>query len=169
MQKISYLYCDANVFLAYFNAETGRVEILDQLFEEVQKDDGRKIITSVMSITEVSHVAEEKSRQRLASGVQNKIERFWNDTSLVEFMVVDEFIARLARNLIRQAISMKYILRTNDAIHLTSAKYAGVYEFFTYDQKLFKFGSIQGYNIREPYVSAPKLPLIFPDDPQAPS
>jgi len=60
----------------------------------------------------------------------------------------------------------KYALRTNDAIHLTSARYVGVTECFTYDQKLNKFSSIIGYDILEPYVSSPRLPLVFPDDPQ---
>lgn len=165
MPKLNYAYCDANVFLAYFNAEAGRVEILDQLFEEVQKDNQRKIVTSVVSITEVSHVAEEKNRNRLDQKVYDALENLWGDTSLVEFVDFNELIARQARDLIRQAISLKYALRTNDAIHLTSAKYVGISECFTYDHKLDKFSSIMGYDIREPYVSSPKLPLVFPNDP----
>ncbi len=166
MPKISYVYCDANVFLAYFNAEAGRVTVLDQLFEEMQKDNQRKIVTSVVSITEVSHVAEEKNHNRLDKKVYDALENFWGDNSLIEFVDFNELIARQARDLIRQAISLKYALRTNDAIHLTSAKYVGVSECFTYDQKLNKFSSIIGCDIREPYVSSPKLPLVFPDDPQ---
>src|SRR2546423_1033068 len=108
MPKINYIYCDANVFLAYFNAEAGRVEILDQLFEEVQKDNQRKIVTSVVSINEVSHVAEEKNRNRLDQKVYEALEHLWGDTSLVEFVDFNELIARQARDLIRQAISLKY-------------------------------------------------------------
>ena len=165
MPKINYVYCDANVFLAYFNAEAGRVNTLEQLFEEVQKDSQRKIVTSVVSITEVSHVAEEKHRNRLNSKIYDKLESFWGDMSLIEFIDFNELIARQARDVIRQAISMKFSLRSNDAIHLISAKYVGVNEFFTYDHKLEKFSSIVGYSIREPYVNAPQLPLVYPDDP----
>lgn len=166
MSKISYVYCDANVFLAYFNAEVGRISTLDQLFEEVQKNNQRKIVTSVISITEVSHIAEEKNRNRLDKKVYDALENFWGDDSLIEFVDFNELIARQARDLIRQAISLKYALRTNDAIHLTSARYTGVTECFTYDQKLNKFTTIMGYDIREPYVSAPRLPLSFPDEPE---
>lgn len=168
MPKVNYVYCDANVFLAFFNAEAGRVEILDQLFGEVQKDNQRKIVTSVLSITEVSHVAEEKNRNRLDQKVYDALEHLWGDTSLVEFVDFNELIARQARDLIRRAILQKYALRTNDAIHLTSAKYASVSECFTYDRKLDKFSTIMGYDIRDPYVSSPKLPLVFPDDPDKP-
>lgn len=168
MPKTSYVYCDANVFLAYFNAEQGRVQTLDQLFEEIQKDSQRKVITSVVSITEVSHVAEERARNRTDQKIHDALENFWGDSSLVEFIDFNELIARQARDLIRRAISLKYVLRTNDAIHLTSAKYVGVSEFFTYDQKLQKFGSLMGYDILEPYVRSPKLPFSFPDDPGQP-
>lgn len=125
MPKINYIYCDANIFLAYFNAEAGRVEILDQLFEEIQQDNQRKIITSVVSITEVSHVAGEKLRNRLDQQVFDNLENFWGDSSLIEFVDFNELLARQARDLIRKAISLKYSLRTNDAMHLVSAKYAG--------------------------------------------
>ena len=164
MPKINYVYCDANVFLAYFNAEAGRVETIDQMFEEIQKDSQRKIVTSVVSITEVSHVTEEKNRNRLDKKIYDALESFWGDTSLIEFVDFNELVARQARDLIRQAIGLKYALRTNDAIHLISAKYVGVSEFFTYDKKLEKFGTIVGYDVREPYVSSPRLPLVFDDN-----
>ncbi|MBZ0304807.1 MAG: type II toxin-antitoxin system VapC family toxin [Anaerolineae bacterium] len=166
MQKTNYVYCDANVFLAYFNAEKERIMILDQLFEEIQKDNQRKIVTSVVSITEVSHVAEERNRNQLDKEVYDALESFWGDTSLIEFVDFSEVIARQARDLIRQAISLKYVLRTNDAIHLTSAKYVDVSECFTYDHKLHKFSTIMNYDIREPYINSPKLPLTYFDDPE---
>lgn len=164
MPKTNYVYCDANVFLAYFNAEAGRIATIDQLFEEVQKDNQRKLVTSVASITEVSHVAEEKKRNRLQQKIYDALEVFWGDTSLLEFVDFNELIARHARDLIRRAISQKYALRTNDAIHLSSAQYVGVDEFFTYDKKLEKFGTLLGYSIQEPYVNSPRLPLNYDDD-----
>jgi predicted nucleic acid-binding protein len=94
MPKIRYTYCDANVFLAYFNAEATRINILDQLFETVQKDPNRKIVTSVVSITEVSHVADERNRNQLDPKIYTAIEGFWGDTSLIEFVDFSELIAR---------------------------------------------------------------------------
>jgi predicted nucleic acid-binding protein len=165
MPKIRYTYCDANVFLAYFNAESTRINTLDQLFESVQKDPKRKIVTSVVSITEVSHVADEKNRNRLDPKIYTAIDGFWGDASLIEFVDFNELIARQARDLIRQAISLKYTLHTNDAIHLISARYVGASECFTYDQKLYKFASIAGYDIREPFVDTSQPPFVSLEDP----
>lgn len=168
MPKTNYIYCDANVFLAYFNREAERIKLIDQLFEEVQQDNQRKIVTSVISITEVSHVSEEKHRNKLDQSIYDALESFWGDASLIEFVDFNELIARQARDLIRKAIGLKYALRTNDAIHLMSAKFVGVAECFTYDDKLYKFGSFLQYDIRAPYVLAPRLPLDFDED-QPPS
>lgn len=164
MLKINYTYCDANIFLAYFNAESGRVQVLDQLFEEVQKDSQRKIATSVISITEVSHLAEEKRRSKLDPKTDAAFESFWSDSSLIEFVDFNELVARQARDFIRAAINQGYALKTNDAIHLISAKFAGVTECFTYDIKLHKFTGMLGFDIKPPYVSAPQLPLSFDED-----
>lgn len=101
MSKVSYLYCDANIFLAYFNGEKGCVTLLDQLFEEIQNDHQRKIVTSVESITEVSHIAEEKSNNRLDQTVRDALESFWGDSTIIEFVDFNELIARQARDLIR--------------------------------------------------------------------
>jgi predicted nucleic acid-binding protein len=159
MPKTNYVYCDANIFLAYFNAETKRVNVLDQLFEEVQKDNQRKIMTSVVSITEVSYVAKEKNPNRLDEKMYTALENFWADNSLIEFIDLNELIARQARDLIRQSMSIPKnpALKPNDAIHLASAKYVSVAQCFTYDVKLHKFSTMMGYNITEPYVGNPKL------------
>lgn len=161
MPKVNYVYCDSNVFLAYFNAEKHRIEVLEQLFEEIQKDSQRKIITSVISITEVAHVAEEKNKAKLNDEVYEALESFWGDSSLIEFIDLNELIARQSRDLIRQAIAAKYALTNKDAIHLTSAKFVGVSECFTYDHKLQKFSTMVGCRILEPYTNSPRLPLIF--------
>ncbi|MCL4254532.1 MAG: PIN domain-containing protein, partial [Anaerolineae bacterium] len=100
MPKIDYIYCDANVFLAYFNQEKGRTQILDQLFEEVHKNSLKKIITSALTITEVSHIADERNRNRTNATIQQVFEDFWSDTTLIEFIDFNERLARQARDLI---------------------------------------------------------------------
>jgi len=161
MPKGSYIYCDANLFHAYFNGEEQRIEILEQLFEEVHKDSQRKIVTSVMSITEVSHVAEEKARHRLNPKQHEILDAFWADSSLIELVDCSEVIARQARDLIRQATPLGYVLRTNDAIHLVSARFVGAKFCFTYDKKLHKFSGMLGCDIRDPFVDSPKLPFNY--------
>lgn len=164
MAKPTYIYCDSNVFLSYFNQEADRIGILERLFEEVQKDPQRKLITSTLSITEVAYIAAERMQHQPDSSISDAIDAFWGDSSLIEFVEFSEMVARQARHLIRSALSKSYQLTTIDAIHLSSAKFVGVLECFTYDKKLFKFADIQGYRITEPYVNAPRLPLAFPDD-----
>lgn len=157
--KTNYIYCDSCVFLAYFKAEAGRIRTLEQLFEEIQNDPERKLLTSVISITEVSHIAEEKNRQALIAGWEDKLDEFWSDNSLLDFIEFHEPMARKARDLIRRAITLGYSLKPADAIHLASAKYAGVVELFTYDDKLFRFSTSLGFDIKEPYVRQPRLPM----------
>lgn len=156
--KIDYIYCDSCVFLSYFKAEAGRVQTIEQLLEEVQNNPNRKLLTSVISITEVSHVAEEKDRKKLRADFEKELDSFWADSTVLDFIEFHEPMARKARELIRRAISLGYSLKPADAIHLASAKYAGVSEFFTYDDKLFKFSNSIDFDIREPYVSQPRLP-----------
>lgn len=160
MLKIRHVYCDSCVFLAYFNAEPGRVETLDQLFGEIEQDNTRKLVTSAFSIIEVSHIAIEKQRYRLQPDVEAKLDAFWANTSLLEIVDFHERLARSARNLMRQATQMKYSLKPGDALHLVSAQSVGVEEFFTYDDDMLgRFEKILGFKVCQPYVAQPKLPL----------
>lgn len=157
---VNYIYCDSCIFLAYFKAEPQRINTIEQLFEEVQTSPDRKLLTSVLTITEVSHVAEEKKQNLLISDWEDDLDEFWADSSLLDFVEFHEPMARKARQLIRQALSNGYTLKPVDAIHLASAKYAGVTEYFTYDTRLVKFSASIGLDIREPYVSQFRLPGI---------
>lgn len=150
MLKVNYVYCDSNIFLAYFNAEPGRIDLLEQLFEEIHQNKFKKLITSPYSIIEVAYVASEKSV--LLPEVETKFDKFWGDSSLVEFVDFHENLARQARNLMRQAATKGYRLQSADALHLVSARSVGVEKFFTYDDKLFKYADILGFNILQPHV-----------------
>lgn len=157
MQKTKYLYCDSCVFLAYFNGETSRIDILDQLFEEVQKDKDKKLITSAFSIIEVAYIAEERKKSKLQEGLEEKIDTFWGDTSLIQFVDFHENIARQARTMMRHALEKGYSLKSADALHLVSAHLVGSEEFLTYDDKLFRYEEMLGFKILEPYVNQKRL------------
>jgi len=161
MPKISYVYCDANVFLSYINGEKEHIDLLEQFFQEIQQDKSRKIVTSILSITEVAHSDQEKKPNRVSDKILDHIDAFWGDPSLIEFVDFNEVLARQARALVRQAITNKFALSPNDSIHLVSAKYVGTTDLFTYDKKLYKFSDMVGFNISEPFVNNPKLPLDF--------
>jgi predicted nucleic acid-binding protein len=157
MSKPKYTYCDTSVFLAFFMSEVGRITVVKQLFEEIQKDSERKVTTSVFAITEVSHIVEERATQKLGDGFEEKLDKFWSDSSLIEFVEFHEPMARRARELIRNAIPLGHVLKPIDAIHLVSAQYTGAGECFTFDKRLFKFSTNIGMEVREPYVLQPKL------------
>ncbi len=151
-----YIYGDSCIFLAYFNKEPGRVEILDQLFEEIHSNGERKLVTSAFSIIEVAHVAREKYRLKLDPKTEEALDALWNDGSLLELVDFHENLARQARTLIRQATELGMSLKPADALHLVTAQSLGVSMFFTYDN-LSKYASMVGFSIREPYVDQPRL------------
>jgi len=160
MPKVSYTYCDSCVFLAYFNGEPGRVDILDQLFEEIIADNSRKLVTSAFSIIEVAHLATEKRQGKIDPVVEQTLDDFWQNTALLEMVDFHDLLARQARGLMRTALNMGYGLKGADALHLVSAQAVGALEFYTYDDKLLeRYAEIIGVTVCQPYVSQPKLPL----------
>jgi predicted nucleic acid-binding protein len=160
MPKVSYTYCDSCVFLAYFNGEPGRVELLDQLFEEITANNSRKLVTSTFSIIEVAHLSREKQQGKIDPLVEAKLDEFWQNTSLLEMVDFYELLARQARGLMRTALKMGYSLKGADALHLVSAQAVGALELYTYDDKLLeRYAEIIGVTVCQPYVNQPKLPL----------
>jgi predicted nucleic acid-binding protein len=162
MPKTRYIYCDSNVFLAYFNREMPLFPIINQLFEEIEKDKSRQIVTSILSITEVAFHVEERKKHRLMPEALSTMDNFWNDRTLLDLIELNEIIARAARDLIRERFTDKLVLKRDDAIHLASAQYIGADEFLTDDDKLYRYSDALKLDIRKPYVLSPKLP--FPDE-----
>lgn len=160
MPNNTYLYCDSCVFIAYFNNESKRVEILDQLFEEVQQSNNKILITSAFTIAEVAYVENERpergQKSRLREDTEERLDQFWNDHSLIEMVDFHEVLARDARKLMRQASMLGYSLKPPDALQLVSAQFVGAVEFLTYDD-LGKYAGLTGLKILEPHIDQPKL------------
>jgi predicted nucleic acid-binding protein len=155
-KSVKYLYGDSNIFISYFNQQPERIAVLEQLFEEIQKSPDRKIVTSVITLTEVAHFAIEKDRRQIDDLQEERLDQFWNDRSLIEFVEVNEVIPRSARKLMRLAIPHGFSLKPADAIHLASARFAGAEEFLTYDD-LKRYEAIAGLQIIEPFIDQPRL------------
>jgi predicted nucleic acid-binding protein len=164
MNNLQHLYCDSSVFLSYLNAVPNRIEILRTFFEQITQDKNRKMITSVVSIVEVSNIADEKTvvkggfRFKEVANALQQIDSFWQDRSLVEIIDISEHIAFKAREITRQGYELDYNLKNLDALHLASAKIVGAKEFLTYDRDFPKMAEITGLDIKEPYTLQPKLP-----------
>ncbi len=90
--------------------------------------------------------------------MESKIDLLWDHDSILELIEVHHEISSIARDLIRQALTNKWALKPLDAIHLASAKWLGIKEFFTYDSALQKYSDYIECKILEPYVLQPNLP-----------
>lgn len=125
--------------------------------------------TSILTITEVSHLAIEKQRQKLLPDTVTALDKLWNDRNLLTIIDLNRAIADLARDLSRQAIPRNWALRAPDAIHLASAYWLKqrvqrpLHEIHTYDDKLCKFDALIDIPICAPYATQSSLPGISQD------
>jgi len=156
----SLIYWDSCIFLSYINDEPKRVNIIEDVWRNILNDK-KKVLTSTISIVEVAHGSEEKIQWKLDPNIISIIDQIWTDPSinLVEF---NGSIAEIARELIRNSLPKKRVLKSKDAIHLATAiwineHYRSIKEFFTYDEGLVKFGPEVGFNICQPYTLQPSL------------
>lgn len=121
-----------------------------------------KIITSIVSIVEVTHASHERENNFLDPDIEEKLNSIWLNTDiiLIEF---NQVIAQNAAYLIRNAISNGWRLKSKDAIHLATAQWVNDFTIFpitevnTYDQRLIKFCTSIGLSICEPHVIQFKL------------
>ena len=151
------VYWDANVFLSYINGVPDRLPTLDALLQSSASGGGIRIYTSTLSVTEVAFAASEREQRTLDPAMEQKIDDIWRPNGPVTIV-----IGRQARDLMRGAITNGWSLKPYDADHLATAQWLsktniGVDEFHTYDDRLVKYGSIVGFKIVHPYISAPKL------------
>jgi predicted nucleic acid-binding protein len=161
--KNSCFYWDSNVFLAYLNAEPGRVNIVTSLWRDVSNGNRGKVFASVESIVEVATVAEERNIG-IHSGTLAKIDAIWSDPNL-QMVEAPELVMRRARKLIRDAFSQSWTLTPKDAIHIATAMWIdqhtafSIVEFHTYDKKLMRFAPMAGLTICEPHAAQPSFAI----------
>jgi predicted nucleic acid-binding protein len=154
-------YWDACVFLAWVNKEPDRVGVVDALLDSAG-DGVIEIVTSVISITEVALAAPEQAAKVLSAAELARIDNLWKPRSPVKLAECHVLIATDARELMRKTTGDGWKLKAPDAIHLSTAVRLGCQEFLTYDSRLFKFDSIIGMPVKEPF--ADRLPLQFDED-----
>jgi len=161
MTKIlRFSYWDSCVFLSYLENHPDRATIIESMLDEV-KDNQReqRIITSAVSIAEVSYLEGEDDDEAL-------IDELWNNTTIIGIVEFHEGIARLARSIMRQVRELRsnnpYKVSGVDAIHLATAQLYSAYVFYTYDHKLLRLNGLRvvPYSIVEPYAAKPRLPFM---------
>lgn len=153
------VYWDASVFLAYLE---GRETLTcDALLAAARKGE-IEILTSVLSVTEVALVEEEKRQQHADPAVDEAIAALWADSRAVKLVEYNLLVAREAQALIREALGRAVRLTPREAMHLATARRMRVAEIHTLDKALLKIGAALGFTVSPPKTPQPLLPFDLP-------
>ena len=155
------IYWDSCVFLSYVNEVPDRMPVLDALLHE-SSNGTIKIYTSGITKVEVAFAASERESRSLSSEVEIRIDSLWNDPGAVATVEFHDGIGRLARTLMRNALTVGRSLKPFDAIHLATAQWlsqqsVNLVAVQTYETRWRGLGSLVGLTIEEPTVSQPFL------------
>jgi len=152
------VYFDADVFLSYVNDDADRVPTIEALLDEGRgASPAIEIFTSELSIVEVAFGAVEQTHKALDAETEGRIDGLWMPGSPVRLVEYYRLIGDDARSLMRLAITKGWSLKPMDAMHLATARRIGVTEFYTYDERLYKFDNDVGLKVCKPYTSRPRL------------
>ncbi len=155
------VYWDASVWLSYINENPDRLPTLEAILADSSKPDGTiRLYTSVISQVEVAFTVSEQAGGILDPEAEQKIDRLWADRNVLDLIEVHQEIYTEARTLIRVAMTNGWSLRGMDALHLATAKWFGVDEIHTYDQKWKQYEAVVGIRILEPYIPQPRMPGV---------
>lgn len=145
MRKV---YCDADVFIGWFNREPDKVETCRGLVDASEKGEVR-IIISALTLTEVIKI---KGQQPLPKSKETIIKDFF-EQEFIGIVNVDRRTAEFARDLIWRYPP----LNPKDAIHVATALITeGVDVLHTFDKHLLRLNGQLG---------EPPLRISTPDTP----
>lgn len=159
-----YLYWDACLFIDFFDETPNRIDTLMDVMREVRAHTNATIYTSILTITEVNHLAVEQRHKTLSPDAIRILDNLWGDRNLITLIEFNRTIADIARDLSRQAITFDWRLKPADAIQLASAYWIKqrvkrqIDEIHTYDDRLYKFTTIVDLPICAPYALQSSLP-----------
>ena len=148
------VYWDACVPLSYINGIVDRLPHIQGLLA----DSTIQLVTSILSITEVSFAKAEQDGKALSPETEQAINSLWETGSPIETVEFYGLIAEEAKGLMRAGLARGWSLKPADAIHLATADRLQVSEFHTYDDaKLAKYQEL----------TKTKFPIIQPIATQA--
>lgn len=142
--------------LSYISGIADRMPILDSILGDCVRGTAR-LYTSDISRVEVAFAASEKEQRALDSETEQRIDSLWSNTNIITMVELHNDIAKEARTLIRDAMTNGWSLKPLDAIHLATAQWLSkmgiaIAEFHTYDTRLFRYSTIVGFKIMNPYT-----------------
>lgn len=153
----SRVYWDANVFLAFINDDPGRAPELASILDAARRGE-IQLVTSVLSIVEVSYAAEDQLGAPISEETDHRIGSLWAPGSPVVPAEIHQGLAEKARELVRVGRAESRSLKPADAVHLATAASLNASDFHTYDRDLHRWSGQLGFAVREPIARAPRLP-----------
>ena len=142
------VYCDANIFLGWFNNEEDEVEACRGLVDASEKGEVR-IITSALTLTEVIKI---KGQQPLPQSKEETIKGVF-EQEFVSIVNVDRRTAEFARDLIWRYPH----LNPKDSLHAATALITeGVDVLYTFDEDLLRLNGQLGESPLR--ISTPDIP-----------
>ena len=146
------VYCDANIFLGWFNNEEDEVEACRGLVDASEKGEVR-IITSALTLTEVIKI---KGQQPLPQSKEETIKGVF-EQEFVSIVNVDRRTAEFARDLIWRYPH----LNPKDSLHAATALITeGVDVLYTFDEDLLRLNGQLGESPLR--ISTPDIPDQLP-------
>ena len=139
------IYCDSCVFISYISGTPGRIDTLDDLFDSIHEGSTEPLIYSTVTITEVAYAAQEKDQRALRPGIMRLMDQYGTMPDLIKIVEYNSFVARIARNLIRDSMINQIKGHSNRCYSSSYSSLDGsngitVTNFFTYDQGLINNG-----------------------------
>jgi predicted nucleic acid-binding protein len=150
------VYWDSCVFIDYIERTAALIATLDSIVAAAQRSE-LIIVTSVLSISEVSFAASERAAGFVDPSSFAAVDAMWSDRSIVTLVEVDAVVAIAAREIIRRGMNESRTLKPPDAIHLATARQYSCSDFHTTDEKLQRWNG-EWFPVRDPFVSSPVLP-----------
>ncbi len=151
------VYWDSCVFIDYVERTSGVIATLDSIVLAARRNE-LAIMTSVLTISEVSHAAAERASGYVDPASFAAVDAMWIDRSIVTLIEVDAVIAMTAREIVRRGMNDHRAIKPPDAIHLATARQYSCSDFHTTDEKLQRWDG-EWFPVRAPFVSTPMLPL----------
>ena len=149
-------YWDSCVFLNYINANAEHIDTIDAVLAESQELEV-EILTSTISVVEVSFGEIERTNRALDEATQTAIDDLWSTGSPFQLVEFFPALANRARDLVQRAMVSNRSLQAADAIHLATAEFLEVDRILTYDERFLSTGDALGFNITRPVVRVPTL------------
>jgi predicted nucleic acid-binding protein len=156
------IYWDANCCIAYFQKEPAHFATVETLLHEANVAKTIQIVTSVLSIMEVTFTEMERKSGVLSAAEQAILDRFWSGSGGILLVDFNESVGRHARDIRCDDFTSHSIKtkKTADLIHIATARYMGVDQVHSTDPHVLRYHGRYGLSVTPPFTAKMRLPGI---------